>query len=104
MIVGNFATKPRRANRFLRGSSVVQRSAGQDTREVLVQCARSWRLQASSQGLCKRSNKPVLPTATTWLDEYSSGPLRRQTGQSSCPPAVRGRVRRRRTHVEALLV
>jgi len=27
------------------------------------------------------SNKPVLPTATTWLDESPSGPLRRQTGQ-----------------------
>jgi hypothetical protein len=27
------------------------------------------------------SNKPVLPTATTWLNDDSTGPLRRQTGQ-----------------------
>ncbi len=27
-------------------------------------------------------NKPMLPTATTWLNENPSGPLRRQTGQS----------------------
>jgi hypothetical protein len=28
----------------------------------------------------KESNKPVLPTATTCLDEYLSGRMRRQTG------------------------
>jgi hypothetical protein len=30
---------------------------------------------------CGVPNKLVLPTATTWLNENPSGPLRRQTGQ-----------------------
>jgi hypothetical protein len=30
---------------------------------------------------CGVPNKPMVPTATTWLDDDSSGPLRRHIGR-----------------------